>query len=246
MGDTLGHRLKIGVIIPSTNTSVQPELDGMRPAGVTNHIGRIYMENLRIGSDADFEKIVRISTSIDAALDQLMTCEVDHLILGVAPDAFWDGPDANERLHEHVTKRTGKGFTRGADASLAAMQALGSIKSIAIIAPFLPAQKDITRFYRDHGYRVLKVKGMGATSAVNIAHVSEEALREAILEVDSKEIDAILQVGSNLPMARVAAEAETWLGKPVLSLNTASYWRALRTCGISDRVRGFGTLLDRL
>jgi maleate isomerase len=245
MVDTLGHRKKFGIIIPSTNTSVQPELDSMRPAGVTNHIGRIYMENLRIASDADFEKIVRISTSIDSALDQLMTCEVDHFILGVAPDAFWDGPDANERLRAHVTKRTGKPFTMGAEASLEALRAIGGIKNLAIIAPFLPAQKDITRFYRDHGFKVLKVKGMGATSAVNIAHVSEEALREAVIEVNSKEIDAILQVGSNLPMAKVAAEAELWLGKPVLSLNTASYWWALRTSGIGDKIRGFGSLLER-
>lgn len=41
MTDTLGFRKKFGVIAPSTNTSVQPEFDAMRPRGVTNHFARI-------------------------------------------------------------------------------------------------------------------------------------------------------------------------------------------------------------
>ena len=245
MVDTLGYRRKLGIIVPSTNTSVQPECEALRPPGVTNHIGRVYMENLRIADDTNVARIVRISTSIDDAIDQLMTCEVEHLILGVNPDAFWDGPDASQKLHEHVTKRTGLGFTTGAEASLAALQAIGGIKTLAILAPFIPTGKDITRLYRDQGFKVLKVKGMGATSAVNIAHVSEEALRDAVLEVNSADVDAILQVGNNLAMARVAAEGERWLGKPVMSLNTMTYWRALRVNGINDKIYGFGSLLER-
>ena len=41
MVDSLGFRLKLGIIAPSTNTSVQPEMDAMRPYGVTNHFGRL-------------------------------------------------------------------------------------------------------------------------------------------------------------------------------------------------------------
>ena len=41
MPDALGWRKKFAVLVPSTNTSVQPEFDSMRPAGVTNHISRI-------------------------------------------------------------------------------------------------------------------------------------------------------------------------------------------------------------
>jgi crotonobetainyl-CoA:carnitine CoA-transferase CaiB-like acyl-CoA transferase len=34
MADRLGYRLKLGIVIPSTNTIVQPETDAMRPPGV--------------------------------------------------------------------------------------------------------------------------------------------------------------------------------------------------------------------
>ena len=35
--------MKFGVLAPSTNTSVQPEFDSMRPAGITNHFSRIHI-----------------------------------------------------------------------------------------------------------------------------------------------------------------------------------------------------------
>ena len=44
-------------------------------------------------------------------------------------------------------------------------------------------------------------------------------------------------------LARLAAAAELWLGKPVLAINTATYWWALRRNGIADPVDGFGALL---
>ncbi|MEQ8249338.1 MAG: arylmalonate decarboxylase [Alphaproteobacteria bacterium] len=245
MKDTLGYRMKFGIIIPSTNTTVQPEMEAMRPAGVTNQIGRIPMENLGFDSDEDFEKIVRISSTVDEAAVTLMTCEVDHFIMGVAPDAFWEGENAGENLKSVIRQKTGLEMTVASDAMLAAFAAYGGIKRIAVVAPFTP-DRDITAFYRANGYEVAGVVGMGATSAVNISQVSERRLREAVVALDAPDVDAIIQVGSNLPMARVAAEGERWLGKPVISANAATYWHALRSNGIMDRVRGQGRLLETM
>jgi maleate isomerase len=52
-----------------------------------------------------------------------------------------------------------------------------------------------------------------------------------------------VQVGTNLACAAVATEAERWLGKPVIAINTATYWYSLRQNGIKDRIDGFGALL---
>jgi maleate isomerase len=46
-------------------------------------------------------------------------------------------------------------------------------------------------------------------------------------------------------MARLAAVAEFWLDKPVIAINTATYWWALRQNGIQDKVQGFGALLEK-
>ena len=84
---------------------------------------------------------------------------------------------------------------------------------------------------------------MRCPGPVAIAHVSEKELRDAIREVDGPDVDAILQVGTNLAMARLAGLAEFWLDKPVLAINTATYWWALRQNGIQDKIEGFGSLL---
>ena len=34
------------------------------------------------------------------------------------------------------------------------------------------------------------------------------------------------------------------LGKPVIAMNTATYWNALRAVGIDDKVLGFGRLME--
>jgi maleate isomerase len=62
-------------------------------------------------------------------------------------------------------------------------------------------------------------------------------------KLDGDDVDAIVQIGTNLSMVRLAAAAEMWLGKPVIAINTATYWHALRANGIEDRADGFGRLL---
>ena len=53
-----------------------------------------------------------------------------------------------------------------------------------------------------------------------------------------------MQVGTNLSMVRFAAAAELFLDKPVIAINTATYWHALCAVGIQDRLQGFGRLLS--
>jgi maleate isomerase len=74
--------------------------------------------------------------------------------------------------------------------------------------------------------------------------VTPARLREAIARVSRGRVDAVVQVGTNLAMAALAADAERRLGKPVIAINTATYWYALREYGIRDRVTGWGSLLE--
>ena len=73
-----------------------------------------------------------------------------------------------------------------------------------------------------------------------------DVLREKLIELngDAGDVDAIIQVGTNLSMVRLAAAAEMWLGKPVIAINTATYWHALRQNGILDKIPGLGRLLE--
>ena len=244
MVDALGWRIKF-VIAPSTNTAVQPEFDAMRPKWLVTPRGRIHIPNDPLRGDEDFTKLIEtVRRELMAAIDRVMTCEPDHLIMGMSSETFWDGLEGSERLRERVEARAGVKVTMGSDASRQALRRYGDIKRIGVVTPYMPvADTQVHRFFADCGFDVVRLKGLRCASPVLIAHVTERELRDAIREVDGPEVEAIIQVGTNLAMARVAATAEFWLDKPVLAINTATYWWALRRNGIVDKIDGFGSLL---
>ena len=246
MVDALGWRLKLGVIAPSTNTVVQPEFDAMRPPGVTNHFGRIHIPNDPLRGDDDFTRLIEtVRQELLSAVDRVTTCEPDHLVMGMSSETFWDGLDGSERLRERVEARAGVRVTMGSDAARQALARYGMIRRLGIVTPYMPvADAQVRRFFTDCGFEIIKLKGLRGTSPVQYAHISERELRDAINEVNGPDVDAIIQVGTNLAMARLAAEAERWLAKPVIAINTATYWYALRQHGIADKIRGFGRLLE--
>ena len=237
--------MKFGVVVPSTNTSVQPEYDMMRPPGVTNHVSRIPIPNDPVRSDADFELLMdRIKAATMGAVDQVLTSEPGYVILGMSAETFWDGLEGSQLLERRIIERGASGVALGSDACQAALRAYGAVRRIAVITPYMPVgDRQVQRFFTDCGLEVASIKGLCCASPVLIAHVGEDQLRAAILEVNAPDVDAIVQVGTNLAMARLAAEAERWLGKPVVAINTATYWHALRQNGIMDKVQGFGRLL---
>jgi maleate isomerase len=173
--DSLGFRKKFGVIAPSTNTAVQPEYDDMRPRGVTNHFARIHIPDRPIRNDDDFTKLLDdIREAMFEAVDQVMTCKPDYLILGMSAETFWDGLDGSMRLRGRIETTAGVKVSMGSDASQAALQQLGSIKRIGVITPYMPvADAQVRRFFTDCGFEVVRLKGLRCDSPVTIAHVSE-------------------------------------------------------------------------
>lgn len=246
MTDALGWRRTYGVLVPSTNTSVQPEFDAMRPHGVTNHISRIRIPNIPLASDEDFSRLIALIVAAqDEAVESVMSCEPDHLVLGISAETFWDGLAASRDLRRRLEETTGLPVSMGADACHAALERLGA-RRIAVLTPYFPiGDRNVARFFEESGYAVARVHGLSCPSPVAIARVTEAALMAALRAIDGDDVDAIVQVGTNLAMARLAPEAERWLGKPVLAINAAIYWHALRTAGIPDRVPGWGALLER-
>jgi maleate isomerase len=243
--DALGYRKTFGVVAPSTNTSVQPEYDDLRPRGVTNHFARIDIPNNPVHSDADFDQLMKnIRGSLEQAIGRVITCEPDAIIMGMSSETFWDGLDGSKRLQERIEKISGRPVVMGSDACQAALRKYGDIKRLGIITPYFPIGDNMVRkFFTDCGFEVVNLVGLKCSSPVNIARVTPAEMRDAFNEVNDPSIEALVQVGTNLACAKVAAYGEFWLNKPVLAINTATYWYALRTNGIMDKVDGFGSLL---
>jgi maleate isomerase len=244
MPDAAGYRMKFGVIIPSTNTVVEADCSRLAPPGVTFHAGRMYLAQTSMASDAAIESLLaEARQALEVAIRDVMTCKPDALVMGMSSETFRGGAAGNERFIERVRGLSGLAVSTGASACTAALKAHGS-RRIAVLSPYQPVvDRLVTDYFKDTGVEVVRLKGLRCPSATAIAEIGEDAVRGYLRELDGPDVDAIVQVGTNLNMVRVADEAERWLGKPVLAINAITLWHALRSNGIMDRIQGAGTLL---
>ncbi|AOR79478.1 maleate cis-trans isomerase family protein [Novosphingobium resinovorum] len=245
MTDVLGWRKLLGVIAPSTNTVVQPDMERMRPPGVTNHLSRIHVEDPVALSNEDFiAGTTAIAENTLDAVRSVMTCRPDYLVLGMSAVTFYGGVDGSRRFKARIEAEAGVGATTGSEAVAAALTAVGA-KAVSFVSPYYPvANAEVRRFLEESGFAVRRDRALQCRRWTDIAKVTPETLREVIAQLDGDDVDAIVQVGTNLSMVDLAAEYEGTLGKPVIAINTATYWHALRACGVSDRLRGLGRLLS--
>jgi maleate isomerase len=248
MTDILGWRRIFGVLGPSTNTVVQPEFDDMRPEGVTNHYSRIYTPNAHAVSNETFMNATQvISNNMLDAVDSLMTCSPDYLVMGMSAITFYGGSKGADEFQAKIEDASKIGASIGSHSTAAALRAYGGIKKIAFISPYFPAANDqVRKYFEDSGFEVAADVALECPRWTAIAKVAPDALWQELDKLNSDDVDALVQVGTNLPMARLAAEIERELDKPIVAINTATYWHALRNNGIDDKVHGFGRLLEEL
>ncbi len=245
MPDTLGFRKRIGIVVPSTNTTVQPECEALRPRGVTNHTARSTIKERPLNTEqAFFEHMHDMREGIGLAIDQIMTAGLDHLIVGISLETFWGGVAAADKLQDELSRRAGLGISMGSTAAVAALQAFGA-RRIAVLTPHQPRGDEMVRLYlTEAGFDIVRLEGMKCPTPRAIAQVPAPDIRAALKRLDGSDVEALLQVGTALPTVAIAAEAEHWLGKPVLAINAVTYWEALRRCGIDDRIAGYGRILE--
>lgn len=245
MVDVLGYRACLGVIAPSTNTIVQPDMERMRPAGVTNHFARIYVEDPVALSNEDFlAGTTAIAANTMDAVRSAMTLRPEYLVLGMSAITFYGGVEGGRRFKAEVEALAGVGASTGSESIAAALHAYGNVRKVSFVSPYYPvANAEVRRFLEESGFCVVRDVPLECRCWTDIAKVTPQRLRGVIDHLNGPDVDAIVQVGTNLSMVSLAAEYEVKLDKPVIAINTATYWHALRTLGITDRVDGLGRLL---
>ncbi|WP_121118607.1 maleate cis-trans isomerase family protein [Croceibacterium ferulae] len=246
--DVQGYRYKFGVLGPSTNTIVQPDFDDLRPHGVTNHYSRIVVDNAKAVSNETFMAGAwEISHNTIGAVRGVLTCAPDYLVMGMSAVTFFGGAEGALKWRRNVEEGSGLKVSTGSEALAAALAAYGGIRRVAFFSPYYPtANAEVRNFLSDYGYETVRDIPLQAPSWTAIAEIDDARIRETFQALDGDDVDALIQVGTNVSAIRFCAAAEQWLGKPVIAINTATYWHALRTCGINDHVPHFGRLMSEL
>jgi maleate isomerase len=242
---TIGYRAKFGVITPSTNTAVESDYNTIRPPGVTFHVGRMWIQ-MRTDNDEEADRTLRqMRETIDTAIRDVCTCEPDRLICGMSSETFMGGLAGNTKFIAHAKEISGLEVTTGADAVGSALEHYGA-KKIAVLTPYQQViDVQVERFFADLGYDLVRMKGLRVPKATSAALIPPDELRETLRDLNGSDIDAIVQAGANLSLLEVVEEMEQELDKPIVALNVATVWHALRSVGINDQFDGYGSLFSQ-
>ncbi len=233
--DFLGKRGRIGIILPSTNTSMEAELSTMEPVGVSNLVGRMVIPNMPRTTDAELQALVEaLAASQAAAINSVLSCAPDHLVYGLSAETFYSGVEAGLENTKAMERQAGVGVSAGSEVMVAALTDFGCHR-IAVLTPYQPiGDARVRTFFEISGFEVLALTGLKRPSAIGIGQTPPRDLTAALTDLAKCNPDVIVQVGTNLPMARIARVAMDWIGVPVLSANTVVYRDALRQLGLLD------------
>lgn len=242
----VGPLARFGVIIPSTNTVVEQDFTWIQPEGVSFHYGRMYIARPGLADNDAFEELLlQIRESITTAVRDIVTCKPNYMLMGMSAETFWGGIAGNAAFEERIREQSGGlGVSTGAASCRAALNAFGA-KRIVVFSPYQPvADRQVGDYFREAGFDVRAISGLRCQTATAIAEVGADEIAEMVASLDSPEVDAIVQVGTNLSFVHQAATLEHTLAKPVISINMATLWHALRANGIHQQFSGFGRLLS--
>ncbi|MEE2003081.1 arylmalonate decarboxylase [Alkalimonas sp. MEB108] len=247
--DYYGYRKKFALLVPSTNTAVELEYNKMRPEGVVLATRGCVIPPFKVTNEDEFVAMVQaIGAATEQGLRDALTCRPDHVIFGYSAETFWDGKQRSDRefaRYNAIAQEVGGcNVTFGAQAIMDALKCYPGVKKIGVISPYMPVgDKQVVTFMQDIGYEVVRIAGHCSPGPVEIAHEPFSKTRQLVKSVDGDDVDLILQAGTNLYFTELAAQLEQELGKPVLAINALTFWHALRSNGIQDRIQGFGSLL---
>jgi maleate isomerase len=238
---------RFAVLIPATNTIVEADFQRLEVPEATWHFGRVAISDESLDSDDSFGQFLEILRSgMMDALGRVLSCEPDFVVMGMSAETFWGGKEGNEEFERVLRTRSGRPVFTGATACATALSEFRA-RRISVLTPYQQVgDVQVRRFFEDLGHEIVELRGLRCPSATAIGRVPPHEVAEHLLSLARGDVDAVVQVGTNLRGSEVAPFVEHLTGKPIIAVNTAIAWNALRSAGIPRRVPDWGLLLSQL
>ena len=231
-------RKKLGLILPSSNTTVEPDLHRVLPEHVSLHASRIWVV------DVTHDDLEAMNRDAEMAARYVGTAEVDAIAYACTSGSFIGGPGYDQDLLARITAEAGGVPSVGTSpAMVEALRAVG-IRRVSVVTPYTDEiNEGLTTFLAAHGFEVLSMAGQQIVPNVEIgAQTPETILAFAKANLDP-EADGLFLSCTNWRSMEVAEQLERETGKPVVTSNQATLWAALRALNVTTPVDGYGTLL---
>ena len=228
---------RVGMLIPSSNTSIEREYPAWMPRAMSFHFARLTMTRL------DAEGMAEQQADMRRAVASLADARVDAVLLCQTAASYWMGQEWDAAIRTEIAAWSGAQALTAAQSVLAALAAL-DVTRIGFAAPF-PAEigEASLRYLAGSGITVLATRFGGYRDNFAIAEIRPEEVIELACGADHPDAQAVLLPGGNMPCLDVADAIEARIGKPVISTNQAGMWILLERFGLPDRIHGAGMLL---
>jgi maleate isomerase len=244
-----GWRGRIGLIIPSANSNMEPEFYKMAPDEVSTHTSRMLLPKLTVENLIEMGKL-----AVKAALE-LKTAAVDILVFGCTSGSFVKGLGHDREIVDALEGATSIPAITTSTAVLEAFKLLG-VKRVSVASPYTDdINQKLETFLEQNGLDVLALKGLGLGDRRVIFPLSDQETAtigiqepyiayKLVKQLASANADAYFVPCTNLRTVEIISRLEDDLQKPVITSNQASLAMALRRLGIRKAVHGFGRLFD--
>ncbi|EMC93226.1 hypothetical protein BAUCODRAFT_231554 [Baudoinia panamericana UAMH 10762] len=250
---------KIGFIVPSSNTAVEPITTSLFHSHSPSHPTIIPLfTRIRVTTiGTDPTSTTQFATPHMIAAAQLLADAECAAILWNGTSGMWTGASLAEdrRLAETLTEATGVPCSTTTLATVAALEELG-IQRFAVAVPYPPdlAEK-VREFFSStgHGWDVTKVTRLDPAPAGNLAIAKSDPaeIRKAIYDAAvSPDVRVVVVACTNWPAAPLVDELEQRVGGDCVVIDSilVTIWQGLKMIGCQRREgrdsKGWGRLLD--
>lgn len=233
-----GWRARIGLIVPSSNTTMEEEFRRALPRGISLHVARVKLRRVNVGELREMENYV------ESAADRLADAGVDVIAYGCTTGSLVGGVGYDERIAGRIEGASGVRAVPTATAVVEALRYLG-VERVSLATPYIQeVNKKEEEFLRGNGFHVVSIKGLGIEENVEIGKQVPETVYKLGKSADHPDAEGLFISCTNLRTFEVLGVLEKDLGKPVISSNSATLWAVLRELGVKETLEGLGSLLS--
>lgn len=227
---------RVGLIVPSVNATLEPELGWVAPPGLSFHAARVMLH------DTTPEGLRAMNTGVGEAARLVASVSPQVVAYACTSGSFLDGTEGLRRQIAAITAIVQCPVVATSQALLDALRHL-HIRRVALATPYLDSVNRIEAcFLAGNGLEVVAVEGLGLSGKA-IREVKPDAVFDLACRADRPEAEAVFVSCTDLRALEVAAALEQQLAKPVLTSNQVTLWSILRALSVERGVDGFGRLL---
>lgn len=233
-----GSRARIGLIVPSTNTTNETEFVDHVPSDVSVHAARVQ------GGECTVETLERMADDIERSARLLSDARVDVIAFGCTTGSLVKGPDYAAELRSRIRSVSDVPAVVTAGAVEAALSTLGAT-ALSVTTPYPENINSLVRDYlTEQGFEILELQGLGLLSPESVANQPAETILAEARAVADDRADCLFISCTDYPTFDVIDTLEDELGCPVVTSNQATLWRALRVAGVTDTEISLGQLFE--